>query len=205
MTGNIIKKAVINNGNLLDYLKRKYNVDNIQKCIQTNQISGVEPLLQDDYGADNDCTLTSITTILTQFCDKTPEEIYPIVEKYGLKYFYTGEKGTNPLVMRTIMNLAAQELGIKKRAVVRYGKNVSFNFAGIKQHIDAGRLIMLSIFNDGRDYYKDHSVTIVGYSEYKVDKSRKAKMIKIYDNWHKEITYVDYDLLHLFSSLHYYN
>lgn len=201
----ILKRIAIKNSNLLEYLAKKYDVDSIQKCLSVNQISNLEPLLQDNFGSGNDCTLTAITNILTYYCNKTPQEIYEVVVRYGAKLGYTDQKGTNPIVMRTLMNLVARDLGVKKSAVVRYGKNIAYNYAGIKQNIDAGRPIMLSIYKDGRDFYSDHSVMIIGYSEYKVDNKRKARMLKIYDNWYPEVTYVDYDLLHMFSSLHYYN
>lgn len=200
-----VLKGLINNNNLLEYLKKKYNVDNIQKSIKVNQLIDMQPLVQDDYGDDNDCTLTAITTILTHYCNKTPEEIYAVVVKFGRKLGYNAKAGTNPLVMRTLMNLAAKELGVKKTAAVRYGKNVSYNFAGIKKHIDANRPMMLSIFKDGRNFYNDHSITVIGYGEYQIDNKRKARMIKVYDNWYREVAYVDYDLLCVFSSIHYYN
>ena len=201
---NIMKRVVINNSNLLEYLKKKYNVENIQNCIKVNQLFGMEPLLQEDFGGDNDCTLTAIATILMKYTDADPTTIYSVVAKHGKKLGYTDKGGTNPLVMRTVMNLSAKELGVKKKAVVRYGKNVSYNFAGIKQHIDAGRPLMLSMFKDGRDFYDDHSIVVIGYGEYKIDNKRKAKMLKVYDNWYKEVCYVDYDLIHTFSSIHYY-
>lgn len=204
--GEILQKIAIKNSNLLEYLTKKYDVNSVQSVIKVNQIQNIKPLLQENYGGANDCTLTSITTILSYYLPNKPvEEIYNVVEKHGLKLFYTGEKGTNPIVMRTIMNLAAKDLGLKKSAVVRYGKNISYNYAGIKKHIDEGRPVMLSVYKDGRGFYDDHSTTIIGYGEYKIDKQRKARMLKIYDNWYDEVTYVDYDLIHMFSSLHYYN
>jgi hypothetical protein len=32
---------------------------------------------------DNDCSLTAITTILSKDMNKTPEEVYSVVEKYA--------------------------------------------------------------------------------------------------------------------------
>ena len=63
---------------------------------------------------------------------------------------------------------------------------------------------MLSMYKDGRDFYNDHSITVIGYGEYKVDSKHAAHMLKVYDNWYKEMCYDDYDLIHLFSSIHYY-
>ena len=203
----VLRRWPIGNERLLEYLHEEYQFFDI-KSVKVNQLTDIKPLLQNDFGGEenpNDCTLTAITTILTKYCSKSPSEIYDVVLKHAKKYFYTGKIGTQPPVMRTIMNKAAAELGVKKRAVVRYGKNISFNFAGIKQHIDEGRPMMLSIFKDGREWYDNHSVTIIGYAEYKLDGKKTVRMLKIYDNWYAEVMYVNYELMHMFSSIHYYN
>ena len=64
---------------------------------------------------------------------------------------------------------------------------------------------MLSMFKDGRQWYEDHSVTIIGYAEYKLDGKKTVRMLKVYDNWYPEVMYVNYELMHMFSSIHYYN
>lgn len=202
----VLRHWPIGNERLLEYLHEEYTFTDICS-VKVNQLSNIKPLLQKDFGEDDDsdCTLTSITSILTLYCDKTPQEIYDIVLKNAKKFCYTGKLGTQPPVMRTLMNKVAKELGIKKKAVVRYGKNISFNFAGIKQHIDQGRPLMLSMLKDGRNWYTDHSVTIIGYSEYKLDGKKTVRMLKVYDNWYPEVMYVNYELMNLISSIHYYN
>ena len=202
----VLRRWPIGNERLLEYLHEEYKFSDIHS-VKVNQLSNIEPLLQKDFGKehDSDCTLTSITTILTYYCNKSPQIIYDIVLKHALKFCYTERTGTQPPAMRIIMNRVAKELGLKKKAYVRYGKGIGYNFAGIKQHIDQGRPLMLSLFNDGRDWYKDHSVTIIGYSEYKLDGKKTVRMLKVYDNWYSEVMYINYELLHLFSSIHYYN
>lgn len=203
--GKILKRAAITNDNLLKYLTDKYDVNSVQSCIKVNQLEGMTPLLQDDYGKDYDCTLTAITQILLYYLKgKTPEEIYNVVAACAEKLGFVEGWGTNPLVMRTLMNQAAKKLGLKKAATVKYGKITGYSFCRIKALIDAGRPIMLSMYKDGRDFYDDHSITVIGYGEYKVDNKHTAHMLKVYDNWYKEMCYVDYDLIHLFSSIHYY-
>ena len=82
--GKILKRAAITNDNLLKYLTDKYDVNSVQSCIKVNQLEGMTPLLQDDYGKDYDCTLTAITQILLYYLKgKTPEEIYNVVAPSG--------------------------------------------------------------------------------------------------------------------------
>ena len=202
----VLRRWPIGNERLLEYLHEEYTFSDI-RSVKINQLSNIKPLLQENFGKadDLDCTLTSITTILTYYCNKTPQEIYDVVLKYASKFCYTERTGTQPPAMRTIMNKAAKELGVNKKAFVRYGKNISFNFAGIKQHIDQGRPLMLSMFKDGRQWYEDHSVTIIGYAEHKLDGKKTVRMLKVYDNWYPEVMYVNYELMHMFSSIHYYN
>ena len=52
------------------------------------------------------------------------------------------------------------------------------------------------MWKDGLEYYKNHSVLIVGYLQ-TVDK----KMLVIYDNWFKSVSYIDYDKLSVISSI----
>lgn len=62
--------------------------------------------------------------------------------------------------------------------------------------------MILSVLNDGRNYYKNHSVTIIGYNIVKTQ-NRKLNMILIYDNWSTEISYVDYNKLNIISSINF--
>ena len=53
--------------------------------------------------------------------------------------------------------------------------------------------------NDGRNYYQNHTVTVIGYMESGV----KVKMLIIFDNWHETISYVDYNKMNKFCSVNY--
>ena len=56
-------------------------------------------LNQNNYGEDNDCSLTSITACI-YYLNKNKysiKDIYLTVEKIASKYGYTGIKGTSPL------------------------------------------------------------------------------------------------------------
>ena len=46
---------------------------------------GYKPLLQKDYGLSNDCSLIALTTIIAGSLNKEPQEVYDVVEKYGVE------------------------------------------------------------------------------------------------------------------------
>ena len=121
----VLRRWPIGNERLLEYLHEEYTFSDI-RSVKINQLSNIKPLLQENFGKadDLDCTLTSITTILTYYCNKTPQEIYDVVLKYASKFCYTERTGTQPPAMRTIMNKAAKELGVNKKAFVRYGRKL---------------------------------------------------------------------------------
>lgn len=154
-------------------------------------------LLQDDYGERNDCTLTSITAILHYYLpNRSPKEIYSIVEKIARKYGYTGTKGTNPLVIRTVFTQAWQSVlhqdNPKSKSL--YLKGVCWNFAHVKALIDKGIPVIFSFWKVGK--YKDHSVTVIGYNT-------AGEKILIADNWSKTPQWISYRDISFISSLVY--
>ena len=90
-------------------------------------------------------------------------------------------------------------IGIKGKCHARYGKGVAFNWYTIGNLLKHGHHIVLNIHKDGRDYYKDHSVLIVGLARHGTH-----KLLAVYDNWNEGISYVDYDKLCLISSINWY-
>ena len=59
------------------------------------------------------------------------------------------------------------------------------------------------MMNDGRSFYKNHSIVVIGYNRYKID-NREIRILAIYDNWAKEVRYIDYERLSMISSINYY-
>lgn len=154
-------------------------------------ITNFTPLLQKDYGKDKDCTLTSITAIL----GGNPQETYDKVEKIALKYGYNGDTyGTIPIFTKSIIDKAS---GTKSKQ--GYLKNIGYSWKKIQELINNNQSIILSLNKDGRDYYKNHSVVIVGW----VILNNKTRLLKIYDNWYLTPAYIDYDKLSLISSINY--
>ena len=182
----------LDNTNVNDYVKE--NCGSVEKREQV-MVTGFIPLLQKDYGKPYDCTLTCITAILSR--GKNVEETYEKVEKVAEKHFYDGDNyGTIPIFIKSIIDEVA-----KVNSKRGYGKGIGYNWETIKTIIRTNKPIILSMQNDGRNYYKNHSVTIIGFREYN---GGELKLLVIYDNWKKSVSYVDYDKLNVISSINYF-
>ena len=150
-----------------------------------------------------DCTLTSMTSIVYFLSQKKYkiEDIYNYTEKIAKKYLYVGTKGTPFVTIRKIFHKVLNKFGLPK-AYVKYGKNFGYNFDSIVAEINKGNPLILTMNNDGRNYYENHSVTAVGYAVFRVG-DYKIRLIKVYDNWRKIISYVDYEKMSTISTIHY--
>lgn len=175
------------------------------KDISGKRLISIPALLQKDYGGLNDCTLTSMTAFVMFLKQATfANDIYKVIESLAKQYGYTGSKGTNPFLIKRIFDSALIALKIKRETKVRFIKNIGYNFNLIKQTIDAGTPIILSMYSDGRNYYSNHSVLIVGYREYSLNNSKKAiRFLMVQDNWNKNVSFIDYEKLSIVSSINY--
>lgn len=191
--------------NIEEYLLEKWKAKKVSQ-LSSKKIDNITPLLQKDYGGELDCTLTSITTCIHYYTKEQHDVniIYNYVEKVAKKYFYRGHLGTNPIFIKQIYDEVLKHFTNTKRkvSVGKLGKCLSFNFNTIKQAIDKNIPVIISIVDDGRNYYKSHSITIIGYATYKVDK-QQVKVVMVYDNWSKVISYVDYDALSIMCCINY--
>ena len=194
----------ISENNLTEYLHAKFPTATNFVYLAPVRLTAVPQLLQRDYGKALDCTLTSITAVMMYYLPhKGDNEIYDEVEKVAEKYFYNGDKkGTNPIFIRSIMKDVAKHFGLKKSMKVRYLNGICFNFNSIKKMIGKKIPVIINIFKDGRKYYDDHSITITGYREIKVDGKTK-KFLIVQDNWAKDYSYLDFDCLGMIASLNY--
>lgn len=150
-------------------------------------------LLQKNFGEDYDCTLTSLAAIFG-------EEHYELIESFAKDYGYDGKKrGTNPLVVTSIMQRVMEALCIDGEAHGRYGKGIGFNWKTIGKLLGRGHRVVVNICCDGRGYYKNHSVLIVGVASYDYH-----RLLAVYDNWNNGVSYVDYDKLSVISSINWH-
>ena len=185
----------IHNGNLGQYIHQNYhNPTNKTRYL----ISSFRPILQSQYGGANDCTLCSITAISayknrykTSF-----EEIYNRVVSVANKFFYDPDNfGTFPLFIQSIINRV-----FNVKSSVKYIKNVGYSWKTITSLVGNNIPLVLSMNNDGRNYYINHSVIIVGYMEY----TSNCKMLIVYDNWDESVSYIDFNKLSKISCINYF-
>ena len=66
----------------------------------------------------------------------------------------------------------------------------------VKGILSRGIPLVLNLWEDGRGYYHDHSVTVIGAEEYE-----QARFLLVLDNWHRTVSLIDYDKLWIISSV----
>lgn len=179
--------------NVMFYIKDAYNTSTVTS-VAAKTISNIQPLLQVNYNGEGDCTLISITTILCYYLEytKSVQEIYDIIEEYAEKIFYNDNCDTIPNFIQSIINRAAAKVGLKANSFSKNFKENGVTWDRIKKLIQGNRPVILSLSNDGREYYANHSITIVGYNEYKIDGDNIVRMLRVYDSWRETISFVDF-------------
>lgn len=185
------------------YEKQRLSNSNIEKyagqpgLTKLKTVPGIKSLLQNDYGEANDCTLTSITCVIRWMRPSvSANDIYNQVEKTAKNYGYKGNYGTPTLVIKGIYQKIINAFGLKKKVHSRYLKNIGFGWNYIKKEIDEHQPVLLNLWKDGRDFYKNHTVLIVGYLEI-----AEKRFLAIYDNWYHGVSYIDYDKLNAICSI----
>lgn len=172
-------------------LKREY--EDLGNFVNSNILTGKKALLQKNYGKEQDCTITSLAFMYGI-------DNYSMIERIAEKYFYNGDKGgTNPALIGSIMRKTMKQLKVDGNIHSRYLKGVGFNYDTLKRIINDGNYALLNLWKDGRDYYANHTVTIIGWEEYE-----NHRFIVVYDNWNVCRCYIDYDKLSCISSINWY-
>lgn len=190
-------KDAITTRNIEEYIAETYG----SKPNMTSEfLLPVVPLLQGDYGEDNDCTLTAITEVIHYLTRMkfTATTVYNIVVSIARKYCYRPSTGTFSLFVTSIMKKAYNNVNLSYNKMHgAYLKNVGFSFDKIKNILrkDTPMVLNLCRANDG--YYHNHSVAIVGYAVY----NNRYRFLVIHDNWEPEYRYIDYDEMNMFCSV----
>lgn len=150
-------------------------------------------LLQEDFGKKLDCTLTSMAYIFG------PEH-YDLIEHCSKRYGYNGDLwGTWSISVRKIMQSVMDKLGgeyLTKKANSAYLKNIGVKWELCKKLCEKKIPYILTLTNDGRNFYKNHSVTVIGYARYE-----NNKFLIVYDNWFKNHSLIDFDAMSVFCSI----
>ena len=154
------------------------------------QVIPLQPLLQRNYGEELDCTITSMACIFG-------EKYYGVIELIARRYGYDGDtRGTNPLTVRRIMAEFMDCAHMTGTARSGYGKGIGWRWATVKRLIARQTPVILNLWDDGRGYYHDHTVTVIGVEEY-----RKDRFLLVLDNWNESVSLIDYKKLSIISSI----
>lgn len=173
----------------LDYIALQYEYPDRGKQLY-RQVIPLQPLLQQNYGEALDCTITSLACIFG-------ERYYGVIESIARRYGYDGERcGTNPLTVRRIMADFMKKQHMTGKARSGYGKGISWRWVTVKRLIARQTPVILNLWDDGRGYYHDHTVTVIGVEEY-----RKDRFLLVLDNWNESISLIDYKKLSIISSI----
>lgn len=170
-------------------------------------IKDVPNLLQKDYGEDNDCTITSITTVMSYLTKRADyDKIYDnVIANIYPKWAY-GWYGTIPIFITKVINNVLNGFGYtNKKSGGLYFKSFGVTNTSIKRWLKSTNIpLILSVYKANDGYYKYHSTSVVGYIEY-LDKNsgNKLNLIAIHDNWSKKVRYVDYNKLHWLCMFNY--
>lgn len=114
--------------NIGEYLRQNYDFGIRLHQVARKQIFA--PIfLQENYGEDSDCTLTSILTMVKyQQKNLDTQEIYDYTEKIAKKYLYRGATyGTIPFSHRSIAQKVFNHFNINHQFKTKYLKNVGFD------------------------------------------------------------------------------
>ena len=159
------------------------------KLLRARNLGG-DALLQRNLGGAQNCTITSLAFLFGA-------ERYGEIERLALhRGYFPKWRGTNPFFIRAIMYRCRRRFGVSAHCRVAYGKGVMFTYRRIQRIIDGGEYLLLNLLRDGRGYYRDHTVTVIGYEEYE-----HARFLLLYDNWNAAVSYLDYDKLSPIASI----
>lgn len=189
--------------NSYNYAKEKLGVDIIST---ESKALYIIPRLQEDYGDLNDCAITSIASLIEYYHEGNYVEIYNDVEKLAKsKLIYNNRYGTIPIFIDCILKSMNNIWNLKLKNDYRYVKGIGFDFIDIKDIINKGHPIMLSVLIANEGYYKYHAVIVKGFIVYKNTKTNKEiKLLIVNDNWSKDNRFIDYDSINKFAVVNYY-
>ncbi|WP_105618481.1 C39 family peptidase [Vallitalea okinawensis] len=178
------------------------------KLVQFGNVELVKGHNQEDYGEKNDCTIISIATLIEYLIERTEdfEIIYKtVVANINPKWLYSGDVyGTIPLFINCILNRNLQYFGLEEfKSKHNYIKSLGYDNQNIIKLLDNGVPVIINLSGNNKDYYKNHTVLIIGYLIYKDQYGAKKILMKVYDNWSSKVRYLDYNCIPKISSINY--
>lgn len=142
----------------------------------------------------NNCTLVAISKVLYYWKTQknksditgTIGDIYSVVEEIATDYGYNDTDGTFPTKINNIMLDVFDHYGYDSTCRGIY----IWSFDNeVRDEIDSERPVLMNIL---RGYYGDHTITVAGYSVYKINNT-EYPMIKVVDGWESGYRYIDYN------------
>lgn len=191
--------------NVLNYIGEQYPKSKMITK-ETEVMMHITSFKQSLFGTkgDGDCTLVSLMTCLYYYLreeiDKTI--LYDAIRALAKKRFFSEKSGLLPFFTLGIYKKLLKQFNLKHSAKSAWFKGIGYDFNTIKECIDKNIPVILSITTDGRKYYHNHSVTVVGYRIYKAD-NKEIKMLVLYDNWAYSESLLDYNKLSMFSAIYF--
>lgn len=213
---NPYDRLPLNDKNIGNYiLSSELNVSEIE--IKEVKELNVQPFLQENFTElEEDCVFTSIVTCVHYFYPEvaTPQDIYNVAVAIYRREFPSFQKieGVVPFVIKHIYSEVYKFFKLHYYSIKsRYINRIGFNYNTIKQQINQGIPVIISMYNDGRQFYKNHTVTAVGYMEFQMDNldpfiehikpKKERNILMVYDNWSTEIRYIDLKQVSSISSI----
>ena len=189
--------------NIISYIQDAYGAENVSSSA-ARLISNFQPVVKKDSGLISDCTLLSISAIISYHIKytKSIQDIYDIVESIAEDFLYSGYF-TIPDFIKIVIDRTLKKMNIIGESHWSTYKKPDLIYNDIKTLIQKNKPIILSISSDGREYYKDHSVIIIGYIEYNIGINKKVRLLKVYDNCYDSISYIDYEKMNKICCINY--
>lgn len=201
------KNIPINEAGLASYMHENY-IDFVAVEEETYTLPHYQFVAQQDYGkGEQNCSLTSIMAAANYLdAGSTPDEIYKYVRELGGLFLYTPRViGTISLFIGIMYSIVKHHF-LEKNSYIKTGrgyiKGVGFSYSKICRALRSGRPIILSMLTDGRGVYKSHTVTVMGYKEYR-NRRTKLQFLVLNDNWSREPRYLDFKKMSIISSIYY--
>ncbi len=175
------------------YMKEQYGPET--KCKEPEKALDVnsDTMITISGRRTKNCSLVAVTRVLFYYKEKQGLEgingdifeIYKEVEAIGKRFGYTDKRGTVPTRIDNIMKEAFKHYGYRAKCRGIY----SWEFeTEVKREIDQDRPVVMNL---ARGYYRDHTITVVGYSVWEKG-DKKLPVIKVVDGWNGGYYYIDY-------------
>ena len=149
-------------------------------------------------GGVKNCSTAAITRVFAYYrglgVKRIPDDaqLYREIKKAAQARGYTGRRGTGFTKIDDIINDMLVSYGLSGKAKSIY----IWDFNTVKKEIDSNKPLILNI---AFGKYADHTVTVVGYREFKEKRKRRVRILRIYDGWSRGVSELGFNKLGIAS------